>query len=116
MDAMVTLYAKLDRARELLPLLRTEIDDYYASDPIHLRLQHFEGPNRLEAVIESVHQPPLRLGVLMGDIVHNIRCALDHLVWQLALTRTPTPHSKPQFPILDNEPTQSAWRSRVATS
>jgi hypothetical protein len=113
MDAMAGLDAKLARARELIPLLQSEIDDYYASDPVRLRLEHREDPKRMEAVVESVHQPPLRLGVLMGEFVHNLRSTLDHLAWQLALTKTRTPHDKLQFPILDRKPSEAAWRSRV---
>jgi hypothetical protein len=113
MDAMAGLHAKLDRARELIPILQGEIDDYYASNPVVLRLQHREDPKRMEAVAESVRQPPLRLGVLMGDFTHNLRSTLDQLVWQLALTRTATPHDKLQFPILDEEPTEAGWRSTV---
>ena len=110
---MAGLDAKLDRARELIPLLQREIDQYYASDPIRLRLEHHEGPKRMEAVVESVRQPPLRLGVLMGDFVHNLRSALDHLVWQLALTQTDTPHDRLQFPVLDEAPPEAGWRSMV---
>ena len=29
-------------------------------------------------------QPPARLGVLVGDAVHNLRAALDHVVYELA--------------------------------
>jgi hypothetical protein len=113
MDAMAGLDAKLDRARELIPVLQGEIDEYYASDPVRLRVEHREDPKRMEAVVESVRQPPLRLGVLMGDFAHNLRSTLDHLVWQLALTQTDTPHDKLQFPILDNEPSEADWRSMV---
>jgi hypothetical protein len=30
--------------------------------------------------------PPTHLGVILGDYVHNLRSALDHLVWQLVET------------------------------
>ena len=28
---------------------------------------------------------PLHLGVIVGDFLHNLRCVLDHLVWQLVV-------------------------------
>jgi hypothetical protein len=113
MDAIARLDAKLDRAREMIPVLRAEIDEYYVSNPFVLRTEHREDPKRLEAVVESVRQPPLRLGVLMGEFVHSLRSTLDHLVWQLALTRTATPHRRLQFPILDSRPSEADWRSTV---
>jgi hypothetical protein len=43
--------------------------------------------------------PPMRLGVVVGDIVHNLRSSLDHLAWQLALIRTSSPKQSTEFPI-----------------
>jgi hypothetical protein len=37
--------------------------------------------------------------VLTGDFIHNLRSALDHLVWQLALLRVAEPSTELQFPI-----------------
>lgn len=54
--------------------------------------------------IRSHRQPPLdappRLGVIVGDILHNLRSALDHLIWQLAVIGT-GPGERNQFPIFD---------------
>ena len=43
--------------------------------------------------------PDLDWGVSVGEIAHNLRSALDGLVWQLALLDTKTPASNTQFPI-----------------
>jgi len=45
-----------------------------------------------------------RVGILVGDVVHNMRSALDHLVYQLALINTSGNVARPdrtQFPISD---------------
>jgi hypothetical protein len=35
---------------------------------------------------EGIREPPVEeWGVIIGDVVHNLRSALDHLVWQLTL-------------------------------
>jgi len=44
-------------------------------------------------------QPPLRFGVILGDCVHNLRSALDHLMWQVTLLDGGTPNNTTQFPI-----------------
>lgn len=43
--------------------------------------------------------PPLDWGVPIGEIAHDLRSALDGLVYQLALLETKTPARKTQFPI-----------------
>lgn len=40
-------------------------------------------------------------GVIFGDAIHNLRSALDHLVWQLVLLNGKTPSGANQFPICD---------------
>jgi len=42
---------------------------------------------------------PMRLGVLVGDVAHNLRSCLDHLAWQLALITKPNPYDLTEFPI-----------------
>ena len=36
-------------------------------------------------------EPPVRWGVMAGEIVHHLRSALDHLAWQLVLDGGGTP-------------------------
>jgi|SRR5580704_486461 hypothetical protein len=40
-------------------------------------------------------------GVMFGDAIHNLRSALDHLVWQLVLVNKKRPSGSNQFPICD---------------
>lgn len=44
-------------------------------------------------------EPVVEWGVWIGEIAHNLRSALDQLVWQLALLKTNTPARNAQFPI-----------------
>lgn len=56
------------------------------------------------------------VGLAVGDIVHNLRGALDHLMWQLATRHTGNNIRRPrevQFPICDTEVEyrrSRAWR------
>jgi hypothetical protein len=45
---------------------------------------------------------PLHLGVIVGDFLHNLRCVLDHLVWQLVELNGQEPTRQNQFPIFDS--------------
>ena len=53
-------------------------------------------------------QPPMHeLSAIIGDVVHNLRSALDHLIWQLTVEAGHTP---PPNPIPKRGP-GSEWRS-----
>jgi hypothetical protein len=47
--------------------------------------------------------PPIELGVIVGDYVHNIRSALDQLVWQLVIKNNSVPGRHNEFPITFTE-------------
>jgi hypothetical protein len=54
----------------------------------------------------NVGDPPetfagVRLGTLVGEIIYNCRCALDYLIYALAVIDSGKPQEKTQFPIMD---------------
>lgn len=51
----------------------------------------------INPVIEN--SMPLLCSVICGDVVHNLRSASDHLVWQLVLAQGNTPDRWNSFPI-----------------
>jgi hypothetical protein len=55
---------------------------------------------------DRVKQPHEFFGVWLGDLVHNARSALDHLVYFLIVENEGDPGEHSQFPIYDNE---GAW-------
>lgn len=90
--------AKLTRAREHLDALRPKV----------LSAQDGEAYSRVKEVdsqsgdhvwrVKIDSAAVMRLGVLVGDAVHNLRFSLDHLVWQLALLTNQHPRGS-EFPI-----------------
>jgi hypothetical protein len=56
-----------------------ECDDPACARAVDLPLAEYEHAN---STIESAANPPPTLGVLIGDVVHNLRSALDHLAWR----------------------------------
>jgi hypothetical protein len=53
---------------------------------------------------EVIKPPNPRWGLIIGDIAHNYRSALDHLAWQLALKHSAPddPSRSAQWPITDS--------------
>jgi hypothetical protein len=101
--------AKIALARVHLEALHRAAGRLFAEQPIRIDLL----PDRQEGWFlvrpDFVAEPPLSLGVGIGDVVHNLRSALDHLVWQLSLVQTAKPSRQTQFPIADNA---SAFRDQ----
>ena len=46
---------------------------------------------------------PIEWSVRIGEILYNLRSALDHLVWQLVLANGQAPGHDNAYPIVDNE-------------
>lgn len=53
--------------------------------------------------VEPFPEPDIRFSTIAGDIIHNLRCALDHLVGQLVLRDGHEPSWRTDFPIYDSQ-------------
>lgn len=103
--SLVGPLAKLDWAEKHLTKLDAEIQAFYAGSveegkPYEVRSEF--RPNTSEYVfwIEVLRQPPVDFGLILGDFVHNLRAALDHLICQLARLANPkSTCARTQFPI-----------------
>ena len=95
-------YLKLVRAVEHLEQTEAETQRFVDSNPyvpiIDYNFESLEHTLRVRVLGE----PPMHLGLLAGDTIHNLRSALDHLVYQLAALDPDVPRgSKTQYPIFD---------------
>ena len=100
-------WAKLDRAKGHVEELRAEIEREAAKNSGLISLQHEYDPNDMAVIyrINRVVHIQERWPLIFGDAIHNLRCALDHLMWQLAiihLRRQPTAKEAKQiqFPLV----------------
>jgi hypothetical protein len=99
--------AKFDRARCYLEELNTSIEGFFSKD--HCTVINEKdpdgGPNsfRVRVIVDT---PPIEFSLAMGDILHNLRGTLDHLVYAMAEAAVhPQPLSqdiakKSEFPII----------------
>lgn len=88
---------KIARAEKQLAALNRAISLHIESNPYTL-VGDFESETSEDYVVRAQARNPIRPGwaVVVGDITHNLRSALDHLAWQLAM---PNPPSKTGFPV-----------------
>lgn len=109
---------KLNRATEHIDVLADEVRAY-VTEQLAVRRTVEAGGTEHALVWERYSTPPERLGLIMGDAVHNIRTALDHLVFLMAEEEagktasalTPAEEKGLQFPIYENA---STFDSNVA--
>lgn len=102
-ERLDAIAVKVERAKELLGSLIAEQRAYLDSDPYVVATKRDPESRRLIYYVESVRPVPLKLSALLGDTIHNLRSALDHLAYQLVLLGTgTTPSSQIYFPIAED--------------
>src|SRR5208283_1885052 len=92
---------KVARAKEEIDRLRTIEDELMGNTYYRLvgaELNPISG-RRIFRLPNNIPKPSNEWGVLVGEIAHNLRSALDGLVYQLARLETDTPAPNTQFPI-----------------
>jgi hypothetical protein len=97
---------KLDRAQEHLLSIDSEIASYLDREPYKL-IRNVQPSDQKLVLIEFhvITEPDERIGVIVGDCLHNLRSALDHLACYLVTKNKGMITKKTQFPILDVRPT-----------
>lgn len=93
---------KIARASEHLDALGAEASAYLDSDPYQV-VGEPQADGDILWVCKVHRYLPLRLSVVLGDFLHNLRSSLDHLAWQLVLANGGTPERKTTFPILSKK-------------
>lgn len=100
---------KLMRGEEHIDALNIAIKEFMESKPYALT-KEFDAASGWNTIrLKVVTKPPARFGTILGDVVHNVRCTLDHLIWQLVLSNGERPTKSNQFPII-SDPTKY-WKN-----
>jgi hypothetical protein len=106
---------KIRRAQTHLADLQRSISD--TLDPTRYRLEVERDPQAGEDVY-TVHDIPKidpNWQVIVGEVLFNLRSALDHIAWQLVLLDGGEPGEQTQFPIRDTPFTQKGELVRANT-
>lgn len=98
---LASCWAKLDRAEETLQSLTAEIEAFNVIAAQQIELKHDLTPDGMEYVI-SAHGSvaiPARFAVIVGEIVHHMRSALDHLICDLVAANGGQVTNRHQYPV-----------------
>lgn len=77
--------ARVGRAAEHFDEINAVIDAFVNSDPYLLRLKRDPDGWFVSQIREITKGRPDQLGLVFGDFLHNLRSALDNLIWQLVI-------------------------------
>ncbi|WP_156959494.1 hypothetical protein [Nocardia sp. BMG51109] len=109
---MKSAFAKLSRARKHLENFETSLTDYRDSDAIRFDVRHRTDPlDSQQVIIECIARlkvpPPSEdWGLMIGDILTNLRGALDHALFGHIVARHPglteDEQRSIQFPVVDD--------------
>ncbi len=107
---------KLERADEHLKRLEDEVLRWLGTQPYRFIYEFNPESNEKIVRVEVIDAPPVEFGITIGDIVHNLRSALDNLVYELVVTRhgdSPPPEfvKYSEFPIFGDRP-MKAWERK----
>ncbi len=102
---------KLARAEHHLETLDRQITSFFGREPYSISYERKPDAGQHVYRVHVSETPPLAFGIIIGDCLQNMRSALDHLVWQLALRsgKRTTPSRLTAFPVCD---TREAFRSK----
>jgi len=90
---------KISRADKHLKGLQDEVERFLDSHPYGVIAELDKKTGKCILRVKINAEPPVEWGPVIGDIAHNLRSALDHLVWQLWLLQTSSPYRRAAFPI-----------------
>lgn len=93
---------KLERAETHITHLEREFKAFVARKPHRFGVKHDQQTGQAFIQIRFVEPPPASLALIIGDAVHNLRCALDHTLWELVGLDGGTQDKHLLFPIRDD--------------
>jgi hypothetical protein len=105
-DPLAGCFAKVERAEHHYDTLHSQIGAFMGKEPKPYGLvpEVQEDAGRNVWRLRIFEEPPLEWSTIVGDYVHNLRAALDHLIWVLVKANGFKPGRGHAFPIFDVEP------------
>ncbi len=103
---------KIKRADAHLAELKESVETTLDASPEHFTVEF--DPQTGQQVFRAHNLPEIdpQWSVLAGELLYQLRSALDHLAWQLVLLDGGTPGQQTQFPVLTKPPTGKKGKSR----
>ena len=93
--------AKYERAQKHIQDFKIAVDTFRDANRDHVGVKVDEQTGDIVYYVKSVPVVPTEISLLLGDALHNLRSALDHLAHAIVRPTTPTAIKDTFFPIAD---------------
>jgi hypothetical protein len=119
-NEIASCWLKIQRAKEHFATLQSEISAWMKTEFLRV-VKEADAEGRVHRVfVEVINQPPSdRWSLIAGDCVHNLRSALDSLVYGIAIYQTgqnpPKDERVLQFPIVSSPAAFLKQRYRISS-
>ena len=106
MEILTGVSAKLDRAATHLEAIDAAVHEFVEVDLNNAK--DFTSVNALDRKWQMVHWRRVprvgpEIGTVLGDFAHNVRSALDQLIWELVRANNGKPKNHTQWPMAETE-------------
>jgi hypothetical protein len=105
-DRLAFIRLKIERAKEHIVHLNLRLKAFLDSRPYEVGTRRDPQTRRLIYYLVAVRDVPPDIGLIVGDVIQNLRSALDHLAFQLYLLgpggQAGGTGSRTYFPIADD--------------
>ena len=113
-DSIATIRRKTERAKEHLRNLQGEVSAFLATKPYKVGFKRDPDTRKTVYFVAGVAATPVTLPLIAGDVLQNLRSALDHLAYRLEVVGLGSDPPDPRYiayPICDVEAEYLALRN-----
>lgn len=110
-ERLTLIRVKIDRAKHHLRDLEVVRDGFIKSNPYRIERETDQTGYNVYRVFD-IQTPPVEIGLIAGDVIHNLRSALDHLAYQLVYANGVIHSKQTAFPVWDSAAEYKAQRAR----
>jgi hypothetical protein len=103
-DPLRGIRLKVQRAKDQIEFLNKEVSAFLGNTSYLPALSYHGDTQSFSVRMHITAECPTMWSILAGEVLHNLRSALDHAVYELVILNTGTPppsksRSRNQFPI-----------------
>ncbi len=106
---------KISRAKEHLGALQESVQAFLATKPYKVATRKDVSAKKLIYYLSDVRQPDPEIALMAGEVIQDLRSALDYLAYQLVVAGLGSAPTNPRYiyyPIADSETQYLAARDR----
>jgi hypothetical protein len=111
-ERLALIRVKVERAEQHIRDVEVARQRFFDSKPYRIESEYNSQTGQTLYKVFDLQPPPVDIGLIAGDAIHNLRSALDHLAYQLILINGGTPDKQTGFPIWQLSTDYQAQRHR----